>query len=101
MWRARSASAGRRNVTGRCATFPGRTVAKTAAKPYLLTRLGMHSERKQIPQVVENIENHNTPEERWEARRWPKAGALPGCATPRHRITLILPPFPTASLIPL
>src|ERR1700730_4533922 len=27
----------------------------------------------------------------------PKAGALPGCATPRHRISLILLPFPTAS----
>jgi hypothetical protein len=29
--------------------------SKTVPKPYLLTRLGMQSERKQIPQVVENI----------------------------------------------
>jgi|HubBroStandDraft_4_1064222.scaffolds.fasta_scaffold762088_1 hypothetical protein len=35
----------------------GWTVAKLSQNPTLLTRLGMQSERKQIPQVVENIES--------------------------------------------
>jgi hypothetical protein len=36
--------------------FPGLVSREIVAKPYLLTPLGMRSERKQIPQVVENIE---------------------------------------------
>ena len=48
--RAQSARASRRHVTGRCATFPGRTVAETVAKSCLfdanLTRLGRPSARE-------------------------------------------------------
>jgi hypothetical protein len=35
--------------------FCGLDCRETVAEPYLLTPLGMQSERKQIPQVVENI----------------------------------------------
>jgi predicted nucleic acid-binding protein len=51
-----SASAARRNVTSRCAIFCGLNCRETVAELYLLTALGMQSERKQISQVVENIE---------------------------------------------
>jgi hypothetical protein len=42
------------------------SVSELGRRPYLLARLGMHSERKQIPQVVENIEKRRNAIERLE-----------------------------------
>ncbi|MGH7835355.1 MAG: hypothetical protein ACREQK_17060, partial [Candidatus Binatia bacterium] len=63
-------------------------------KPLALSRLGLPLSEKQIPQVVENPENVGKSKEALEAGRYaPKAGALPGCATPRHCTLLILNHF--------
>jgi hypothetical protein len=56
----------------------------TVPEPLLLMSLGLCLERKEIPQIVENKEKGESERAIRTGGDSPNAGALPGCATPRH-----------------
>jgi hypothetical protein len=58
--------------------------SKTVPECDLFEPLGLALSEKQIPQIIENTEKPKERMELLESDAAPKAGALPGCATPRH-----------------